>query len=112
METAEFYEGDLLFYFRGHPRELELYQVLMERLAQVTLRCNENEGGYCMIEIEKPQIEWNIQTYAITGEGDYQPCYMAGGDTAWVAWPDIDTVNTAKELIAQVLDGETITLPE
>ena len=33
METAEFYEGDLLFYFRGHPRELELYQVLMERLA-------------------------------------------------------------------------------
>jgi len=60
----------------------------------------------------KKMPSWNIQTYAITGSGDMQPCYYAYGAKAWVSWPNIDTVNTAKELIAQVMDGKTITMPQ
>jgi hypothetical protein len=46
---------------------------------------------------------------------------MGSGDTtqytytygwAWVMWPDYDTVDIAKELIRQVMDGEIPTPPE
>ena len=54
---------------------------------------------------------WNITTYSVTqGYGDTtQYTYTYG--YAWVMWPDYDSVNTAKELIRQVMDGEVPTPP-
>ena len=60
----------------------------------------------------KKMPNWNIQTYAITGSGDMQPCYYTYGAKAWVSWPKVETVETAKDLINQVLNGEVITLPQ
>ncbi len=55
---------------------------------------------------------WNITTYSVgMGDGDTtQYTYTYGW--AWVMWPDYDSVNVAKELIRQVVDGEIPTPPE
>ncbi len=95
------------------PAILTGFQDVLDAVSKYLITNMSYEEMSDLVQLQlKKMPEWNIQTYAITGEGDYQPNYMAGGDTSWVSWPDIDTVNTAKELIAQVLDGETITLPE
>lgn len=54
---------------------------------------------------------WNIVSYAVSGEGDSQPCATMGTQPLWVMQPDDDMVNTAKELIQQVLNGETPVIP-
>jgi hypothetical protein len=53
---------------------------------------------------------WNIVTYSVDGTGDNQIPYSLSS-YSYVMWPDEDTVATAKDLIAQVLDGETVTVP-
>jgi LCP family protein required for cell wall assembly len=53
---------------------------------------------------------WNIVTYSVDGTGDSQIPYSLS-TYAYVMWPDEDTVATAKELISQVLNGETVTAP-
>lgn len=53
---------------------------------------------------------WNVQTYSVNGTGDYQVPYSMNM-SAYVMIPDQSTVDTAKELIRQVRDGETITMP-
>jgi len=60
---------------------------------------------------QKSNADWHFTTYAVTqGAGDTtQYTYTYG--YAWVMWPDYDSVETAKELIRQVLDGEVPTPP-
>ena len=61
---------------------------------------------------QKSSQDWNITTYAVTG-GDGDPTqYTYTCGYAWVMWPDYESVNTAKELIRQVLDGEVPVVPE
>ena len=61
---------------------------------------------------QKSGDDWNITTYSVgMGYGDTtQDTYTYG--YAWVMPPDYDTVNTAKELIRQVMDGEIPVVPE
>ena len=61
---------------------------------------------------QKSGDDWNITTYSVgMGYGDTtQYTYTYG--YAWVMPPDYDTVNTAKELIRQVMDGEIPVVPE
>ena len=56
--------------------------------------------------------DWTFTTYSVDGVGDSQPPYSLGGLYAYVMVPDETTVNTAKDLIAQVVDGETPVIPE
>ena len=49
--------------------------------------------------------DWNITTYAVSGEGSTEYCY-ALGDKAWVMIKDSSKVNTAKNMIQQVINGE------
>ena len=51
---------------------------------------------------------WNITTYAVSGEGSTEYCY-ALGDKAWVMIKDSSTVNKAKNMIQQVINGEVPT---
>lgn len=48
---------------------------------------------------------WNLQSCSVDGKGDYQIPYSMGQE-AYVMWPNEDTVNRAKALIAAVLAGE------
>ena len=61
---------------------------------------------------QKSGDDWNITTYSVgMGYGDTtQYTYTYG--YAWVMPPDYDTVNTAKELIRQVMDGEIPVVPD
>jgi len=52
---------------------------------------------------------WNIQSFAVTGIGDYQETYSWQGTDLWVMWPNEKSVNHAITLINRVLGGETIT---
>lgn len=52
--------------------------------------------------------DWNITTYAVSGEGSTEYCY-APGDKAWVMIKDSSKVNTAKNMIQQVINGEVPT---
>ena len=52
--------------------------------------------------------DWNITTYAVSGEGSTEYCY-ALGDKAWVMIKDSSKVHTAKNMIQQVINGEVPT---
>lgn len=52
--------------------------------------------------------DWNITTYAVSGEGSTEYCY-ALGDKAWVMIKNSSKVNTAKNMIQQVINGEVPT---
>lgn len=52
--------------------------------------------------------DWNITTYVVSGEGSTEYCY-ALGDKAWVMIKDSSKVNTAKNMIQQVINGEVPT---
>lgn len=78
--------------------------------------CFETNMSYSMITgIVKQQLDeggdWNVQTYSVSGTGSSEYTY-SGGTRAYVMIPDDDTVEYAKELIQQVLDGETISIDD
>ena len=52
---------------------------------------------------------WSFESYAVTGYADYQQCASMPGWDLWVMWPEEQDIETAKELIQQVL---TAKLPE
>lgn len=53
---------------------------------------------------------WNVVSYSVDGTGDNQKPYSMSM-SAYVMIPDQTTVDTAKELMRQVCDGEVITDP-
>lgn len=53
---------------------------------------------------------WNVVSYSVDGTGDSQIPYSMS-QRAYVMVPNMDTVETAKSLIAQVYAGETVTAP-
>ncbi len=59
----------------------------------------------------KDMSGWDITTYAVSGDPDYQQCASMPGWDLWVMWPDEDDINTAKTLVQQVMNGEVPTLP-
>lgn len=59
----------------------------------------------------KDMSGWDITTYAVSGDPDYQQCASMPGWDLWVMWPDEDDINTAKTLVQQVIDGEVPALP-
>ena len=50
---------------------------------------------------------WNIQSYAVTGDGGMENTYTAG--EAWVMYPNMDMVAFGKGLIDRVIAGEVLT---
>ncbi|MDO4600698.1 MAG: LCP family protein [Eubacteriales bacterium] len=54
---------------------------------------------------------WNIVSYSVDGTGDKQKPYSMS-QPAYVMIPDYNTVDTAKEMIQQVKNGQTIAQPQ
>lgn len=59
----------------------------------------------------KDMSGWDITTYAVSGDPDYQQCATMPGWDLWVMWPNEDQISTAKMLVQQVMNGEVPTLP-
>ena len=60
----------------------------------------------------KDMTGWNITSYAVTGSGDSQECATMPGMKLWVMQPNQKSVDTAKALVQQVMNGEVPTLPQ
>lgn len=56
--------------------------------------------------------DWNIVNYSVNGYGDSRITYSISTMNVYVMIPDQSTVNTAKELIRQVVNGETVSVPQ
>ena len=52
---------------------------------------------------------WNIQSFAVDGKGGYAETYSWKGQELYVTWPNVNTVNHAKNLVKRVLNGEILT---
>ena len=73
-------------------------------------------------KLAKIQIEnnpsWEIITYAVTGKPDSAPCFSfltyddQGSVQVYVLEPDLETVQTARDLIASMERNETVYLPD
>lgn len=63
--------------------------------------------------MQKDGASWNIQSMSPTqGPGDtMQPCYSAYGELLYVMPPDYDCINSIRQVIDQVMNGEEIVLP-
>lgn len=55
---------------------------------------------------------WNVVQYSVDGFGDSKTTYSTPNSHAYVMEPDMSTVETAKALQQQVINGETISAPE
>ena len=53
--------------------------------------------------------EWNVVSYSVTGSGGYGKSPAAGGAEAYMMYPNEESVEQAKALIQDVIDGKTVT---
>lgn len=93
------------------PAILSGYSQVLESAAG----CMETNISYDTIAaLVRDQLEnggdWNVVTYSVDGIGDSQVPYSLSS-RAYVMIPDTDTVDTAKELLAQVANGERLIQP-
>ena len=78
--------------------------------------CFETNFSYDRLaELVRQQLtdsgSWNIVSYSVNGSGDTRQPYSMSAN-AYVMIPDQTTVDKAKELMQQVVDGEVINLNE
>ena len=52
---------------------------------------------------------WNVVSYSVTGSGGYEASPAAGGAEAYMMYPNEESVEKAKQLIMDLVDGKTVT---
>lgn len=52
---------------------------------------------------------WNVVSYSVTGTGGYEKSPAAGGASAYMMYPNQESVDKAKQLIMDLVDGKTVT---
>ena len=93
------------------PAVLKNYQTLLSSLSDAFITSLSYDDIASLVQMQLQDMSgWHVTSYAVSGSGDTSYCY-ALGDAAWVMRPNMDTVNTAKELIRQVMSGETPQIP-
>lgn len=93
------------------PAVLKNYQTLLSSLSDAFITSLNYDDIASLVQMQVQDMSgWHVTSYAVSGSGDTSYCY-ALGDAAWVMRPNMDTVNTAKELIRQVMDGKTPQVP-
>ncbi len=65
-----------------------------------------------MVKLTMEGEPWNVQTYAVTGTGTYGPSYFFGYPSLYMTEPDMNAVNTAKELLQKIKDGDVFNVDE
>ena len=67
-------------------------------------------------ELVREQLDsgakWDIQKYSVNGFDASGPTWSAGSQELYVMEPDMETVNTAKELLRKMYNDEMISVPE
>ena len=94
------------------PDLLKNYQQVLDSLPNAVLtNITFDQVKYMVRAQQKDSTKWNVTSYAVTGSGDMDYCYSWSGMKLYVTRQDPVSVETAKTLIAQVLNGERPVLP-
>lgn len=95
------------------PAILSTYGEVLNAVADTMITNMPYEDITSLVKMQLSDMSgWNITSYSVTGYGGTEECYSMPGQALWVMWPDYDTVNVAKDLIAQVMAGQTPVIPE
>ncbi len=86
------------------------YTEIMRSLRGLVKTSIPTEDMASMVEMQLSDMaSWNIVSYAVTGEAGYsRECYEWPGPSLFVYYPNMDTVEYARELMQRVIDGEII----
>ena len=98
-----------------YPSVLAKYQDLLKAVSDNFITNISYDQISSLVQMmQKNGASWNIQTMSATqGYGDtMQPCYSAYGELLYVMPPDMESINEIKTVIAQVMEGEVISLPD
>ena len=94
------------------PQILKTYDKVLKAVEGHVLTNMPYEDISALVKMQlKDMSSWDITSYAVSGYGDMQPCASMPGWDLWVMQPDDDTVDAAKTMIQQVLNGEVPTPP-
>lgn len=86
------------------------YGAIMKSLEGMFATSFQNDEISELVKMQLSEMpKWDIQSYAVSGSGDYQETYSWPGEKLWVMQPDMKTVEYARELVQRVLDGELLT---
>ena len=95
------------------PAILSTYGEVLNAVADTMITNMPYEDITSLVKMQLSDMSgWNITSYSVTGYGGTEECYSMPGQALWVMWPDYDTVNVAKDLIAQVMAGQTPVIPD
>ncbi len=65
-----------------------------------------------MVKLTMEGEAWNVQSYAVSGEGVYAPSYFFSYPSLYMTEPDMSTVEKAKELLQKIKDGDVFDVDE
>lgn len=120
-ERKQFYGGDRV---RGQ-HQMQVITSVIEKMSSGSLLMNyagvlDSMGGYFRCGFTQEEIaalvkmqlndlaEWNIQSFSVTGTGDYNTSYSLPGLETYVMVPDNASVKQAKKLVHMIFSGKTI----
>ncbi len=94
------------------PAILSRYSELLQAVEGCFITNMPYEDMSALVKMQlKDMRGWDITTYAVSGDPDYQQCATMPGWDLWVMWPNEADVDIAKALVQQVWNGEVPTVP-
>ena len=95
------------------PEILTRYDELLEAVKDCVATNMPYEDISNLVQMQmRDKGDWNITSYAVTGRGDFQQCPTMGAYDLWVMWPNENDIDTAKNLIQQVMNGQEPVIPK
>ena len=88
------------------PTIIYRYDKVLESIGKTVQTNFTSDELYGLVKMQiKDMAEWDIRSYSVTGKGDYDITYTISDREVYVMVPDMTTVDTAKQLIADTLAG-------
>lgn len=88
------------------PTIIYRYDKVLESIGQTVQTNFTSDELYGLVKMQiKDMAEWDIRSYSVNGKGDYDITYTLPDREVYVMVPDMTTVETAKQLIADTLAG-------
>lgn len=86
------------------------YAEILESLGGMFVTSMSNRELRSLVKMQLDDMaKWDIQTYAVTGEGGWEYTYSSPGLKSWVMYQDEGRVEYGTQLINRVLNGEILT---
>lgn len=88
------------------PAIIYRYDKVLDSIGQTVQTNFTSEELYGLVKMQlKDMAEWDIRSYSANGKGTYAETFTVKGREVYVMVPDQTTIDTAKQLIKDTLDG-------